>query len=332
MTMVDNIFQPALIARQPFATGFLSHALALGKLSHAYLLVGRAQHDKWAIARNLACFLNCANVRAAGAPGEACVLKMQGHNDVDAGTKNFCSNCRWIWQGKHPQAWLTLVSEGTKSGKIAVEKARLLSDELSKESQFTRVVVIENASQEIFHRPAANALLKTIEDPKVSCVFLLFSTTVEAVLPTVVSRCQVLPLRTTDSVGSSLSAVDLSAYDPETVRLVQDCVDRLIHRKDAQTLSRLLDFTRELNEHLSDQFSASDAIDLLVSLELKGMWQSAVASHGISGYSKRLIDLSETTKEQLLHYVSSKAAMESFTVSWWKLACDAPIEPSVRSK
>jgi DNA polymerase-3 subunit delta' len=330
MTMVDNIFQPALVDRQPFATGFLSQAVGSGRLSHAYLLVGRAQHDKWQIARNLACFLNCANVQSGGAPGNACILKAAA-GDTDCQTKEFCSNCRWIWQGKHPQAWLTLGSDGTKSGKVAVEKARALGDELAKESQFTRMVVIENANQDIFHRPAANALLKTIEDPKVSCVFFLFSIAAEEVLPTVVSRCQVVPLRTTDSLGSSLEGTETAHIDPEIVQFAQNFTDRLIHRRDAQAIARLLEFNRELNERLSEQFTASGAIDLLVALELKNVSAKALDNADMSGYTKRLIELAESTKEQLLHYVMPKAAMESFTLSWWKLAGAAHVELSVRA-
>jgi DNA polymerase III delta prime subunit len=327
MTMVDNIFQPALADRQPFATGFLTQAVRHGRLSHAYLLVGRALSDKWQIARNLACFLNCANVQAGGS---ACVLKLASA-DRDCDTKEFCSNCRWIWEGKHPQAWLTLGSDGSKSGKVAVEKARALGDELAKESQFTRTVVIENANQDMFHRPAANALLKTIEDPKVSCIFFLFSIAEQEVLPTVVSRCQVVPLRTTDSLGSSLLAIEIAHIDPEIVQLAQNFTDRLIHRRDAQAVARLLDFNRELNERFSEQFTASGAIDLLVALELKNVSAKALDSADMSGYAKRLIELAESTKEQLLHYVMPKAAMESFSLSWWKLAGQAHVELSVRA-
>ena len=45
----------------------------------------------------------------------------------------FCQNCRWILEQKHPQAWIMLSSDDTKSGKIPVEKARKLCDELAKE-------------------------------------------------------------------------------------------------------------------------------------------------------------------------------------------------------
>lgn len=319
--MVDNVFDSKLASRQPFVTQLLSSAVARQRLGHAYLLTGRAQADKWAIARDLACFLNCAHVNG-GSPEQACILTMQVQGDSEPDIATFCQNCRWIWEGKHPQAWLTLVSEGTKSGKIAVEKARVLSEELAKESQFIRVVVIENASQDIFHRPAANALLKTIEDPRVNCVFILFAVSVEEVLPTVVSRCQVIPLYTTESIGMTLHSPDLSKFSEPAVKLATDAVSKIMHRKDPQAAARILDFNKELAELLDEDFTPCDAIDLLVAVELQHIAKRAVVDGTLSGYAVKLLELATQTKEQLQHYVSPKAAMETFALSWWKLASD----------
>lgn len=313
--MVDNIFQSELAIKQPVVTQLLSNAVGRGRLAHAYLLVVRAQKDKLGLALNLACFLNCANV-AAGRAELACYLSPSSQFHL----QESCQNCRWILEQKHPQAWLTLGSEGTKSGKIPVEKARNLGDELAKESQYLRMVVIEDASSEIFHRPAANALLKTIEAPKVNCVFMLFAVSVEEVLPTVVSRCQVLMLKTSESAGLSLQGNDLTAYDQQLVHLAQDVVDRHMHRQDSRALSDLLAFNKELGDLFGDGITPSDAIDLLVGLELERIAVSAMRDNAWSSYAKSLLKLSETTKRQLDHSVSSKAAMESFTLSWWRIA------------
>jgi len=320
--MVMSIFPSKLATRQPFVTKLLTNAVTRGRLCHAYLLSGRARSDKLEIARNIACFLNCANV-AAGNPDDACTLRINADSAQKVETGIFCQNCRWIWDGKHPQAWLTLAAnEGTKSGKISVEKARKLSEELAKESQYVRVVVIEEASQEIFHRPAANALLKTIEDPRVRCVFMLFATSAEEVLPTVVSRCQLLPLYTTDSLGLSLNHADFSNYDPNSVKLAKELIEKYIHRNDSQSLSRIIESNKVLSELVTDQFTTCDLVDLLIGIEMQRLSDRAVLNPALSGYSTRLIGLAESTKEQLEHYVSFKAALETFTIAWWRLACD----------
>jgi len=53
---------------------------------------------------------------------------------------------------------------------------------------------------------------------------------------------------------------------------------------------------------------------------LEHISKRAVVDGTLSGYALKLIELAETTKEQLQHYVSPKAAMETFALSWWKLA------------
>jgi DNA polymerase-3 subunit delta' len=314
--MMENIFHPSLVKRQPLVTRLISNAVGRGKLSHAYLMIGRAAKDKILISRDLACYLNCAHVGS----GEFCLLGASFDPDGEPETKSFCQNCRWICQRAHPQAWLVLKGEGNKSGKISVEKARALTDELAKESQYIRVVVIEDSSEEIFHRPAANALLKTIEAPRTACVFMLFAATGEEVLPTVVSRCQVLPLHTTDSLGSSLQANDLSHCPAEAGQICTKVVEKYIHRKEAKTLSALIEFTKELGEMFGDDFTASQAIDMLVGIELEHICHRLTTSSIEAGYAKNLLDLSDRTKQQLDHYVSARAAMETFILSWWRLA------------
>ena len=182
-----HVFDPGLAERQPTATALLSAAVERDRLAHAYLLTGGNTDDKLLIARQVACYLNCKSTER----------DTRGSCQRQSGqTAGYCQNCRWILEDKHPQAWLSLggASERSASGKISVERARELADELSKTSTSARVVVIEDASQDIFHRPAANALLKTIEEPRGTCIFFLFSRSEDHVLTTIVSRCQILPV------------------------------------------------------------------------------------------------------------------------------------------
>ncbi len=57
-----------------------------------------------------------------------------------------------------------------------------------------KVYVLENAG--LLRGTSANALLKTIEEPPAGVVFVLLARSVASVLPTIVSRCQVVPFRT----------------------------------------------------------------------------------------------------------------------------------------
>ena len=67
-----------------------------------------------------------------------------------------------------------------------------------------KVYIIDRA--DLMRGTAANALLKTLEEPPAGVVFVLLGRTVAAMLPTIVSRCQVVPFRVT-SPDAALQAV-----------------------------------------------------------------------------------------------------------------------------
>ena len=189
-----DIFSDELRLSQYLPTRILQSALERGRLQQAYLLTGRSIDDKWRLVIALTSYLNCKKLN-----------ENQNRSCSSANTlaeEHWCLDCRWLAEKKHPQALHILTSTDTRSGKIAVEKARELSQELAKSSQHYRAAVIDNAEQDIFHRPAANALLKTIEEPKSPCIFFLFSLTADNVLPTIVSRCQVIHFNSSNTEES----------------------------------------------------------------------------------------------------------------------------------
>ncbi|MBI4532552.1 MAG: hypothetical protein HY711_01285, partial [Candidatus Melainabacteria bacterium] len=176
---MSNIFDLSLRHRQSLACLLFESAIERDCLGHAYLLTGSASEDKWLLAKQLALFLNCttANKLTLG----VCHTQHK-HNDA-------CQNCQWIVANQHPAAWMSLTGDDSKTGKIGVAASRLLREELSKTSPFTRVVVIPHSGEDSFHRPAAAALLKTLEEPGPRCLFLLFARYPQEVCPTIVSRC-----------------------------------------------------------------------------------------------------------------------------------------------
>ncbi|MBS1952803.1 MAG: hypothetical protein JST89_01315 [Cyanobacteria bacterium SZAS-4] len=316
---MSNIFDIELAQRHPFATSMVTSAINSQRLSHAYLLSGRAPQDKWTFARFVAAYLNCANLAANN--DRACHLSGIPEKDQ-------CVNCKWINEGKHPQAWLTLTSEGSKSGKIAVEKARLLSDELSKHSEFFRVVIVEDASQEAFHRPSANALLKTIEDPGSRCLFFLFATREDDVLPTVVSRCQVIPMQSPPEKPTALAAsilktgsADVTSTTPE-LKNFADEVKKIFKARDSHLNLYALDLSRQIQiaiEEYEHEHPGVVVLDLVTNLEICRIGERASTDRTAAGYLADLLSLAEELKLQLVHYVSSKAAIETFVLSWWQL-------------
>ena len=111
-----------------------------------------------------------------------------------------CPACHWLSQGSHPDFRLlqsdalSLAGEETESGKktskqITVEQIRELADflGLSAHQGGMRVVVIFPA--ESMNSNAANALLKSLEEPPRNMLFILVAHKPQQLLPTILSRC-----------------------------------------------------------------------------------------------------------------------------------------------
>jgi len=353
-----EIFNQSLWNGQRLVATVLKAAVSRQRLFHAYLLGGRALEDKWQLSRQLACYLNCQGTDKVKGGSCAFKLRLwdisdlqqreQGddtkrvvgstasdaHRSVGSRTaregvggaetgalqhRKLCQNCAWIVSNQHPQAFVQLAGEETKSGKIAVEKARLLASELSKTSDYFRVVVIPDASEGILHRPAANALLKTIEEPPVNTVFILFADHVDDVLPTIVSRCQVLNLMNQPDRLSPMAD-----FGPEAAKELELLIDSwpLTDAKSKRVWAGL-QWAKSAQAICEEtELPLAEIIDQVVAKEIKNLRDEAVKRPFFAAYLKDLLDLADKTKQQLDHYVSPKAASDYFALCLRKLRQD----------
>jgi len=153
-----------------WAVDLLNRALASGRVGHAYLLTGPPQIGKKSLALNFAQALNCLDEeRPCGQ----------------------CLACRKIAHGSHPDVQL-IEGEG---GSLKIDQMRTLQHEaaLSPLEGRWKVYIIRQMEQATAE--AANCLLKTLEEPPAHVILLLTASQADALLPTIVSRCQVLNLR-----------------------------------------------------------------------------------------------------------------------------------------
>lgn len=317
-----TIFSPTLQTAQPLACRLFEAALGQGKVANAYLLVGRAAADKHELAQQVAAYVNCEHKSQGG----SCIVAR-----AVPGFTEWCLNCQWISSGEHPQAWMTLTSVEGKSQKIPVEKVRALTEELGKTSTFVRVIVVPESDEAAFHRPAANALLKSIEEPPANCLFFFFADSTDDVLATIVSRCQVVPLNKSMPLGYWKMTAE--ANEPAAKRLEAARSEFVMNSRrvfggapntqpflrgvsDGLELSKQLqELCRELSEHMEEMDAADRVLDLFVACEIEVLRDATRDDAAAARYVSRVCDLAEKCKRQIGSYVKPNNAIENFCFS-----------------
>ena len=322
------LFSQSFALSQPLVTKLFSAAVSTGKLANAYLLAGNVWDDKWQLALELAYYLNCSQVKTGAST--ACALANKENGIATGGDHTpWCTNCRWLVDGQHPQALLKLSGEQSKSGKITVEQARALVGEISKTSAYTRVVVIEEAGQEALHRPAANTLLKTIEEPRTNVLLIFCAQAINDVLATIISRCQVINM--SNNMYKEQKFYSLFAGNKKISEFVPDSLLLGDKEQKERTFEVIEKFTN-VDCQFVDAINLADNIQLLikekedlesvldffVTKELLGL-QNFSTLEKEARYARELFLLSQIAKEQSKHYVGQKAVIETFVFAWYKL-------------
>ena len=163
---------------QDHILGQLEAALKQGRPAHAYLLVGPAHVGKMTLAIDLAQSVNC--LQGLGGPCGECV------------------QCTRITLGHHADVRILAVGQGDPEGPsrtvIGIDDVKeiLHRVHLKPFEGATSVIIIDSA--ELMSEEAANALLKTLEEPPDQVLILLLTADEESILPTIRSRCRRLLL------------------------------------------------------------------------------------------------------------------------------------------
>ncbi len=170
-----NLFMNWDLLGHDWAVELLHEHVVKGELRHAYLFTGPQGVGRRTLALRLAQAINCP--QPAG-PGEPC---------------RSCLTCKQIERMQHPD--LSIVQAETEGGTLKVEQVRELQRSLALTPYAARYRVAILLRFEEANPSAANALLKTLEEPAPQVVLIVTAESAEALLPTIVSRCEVLRLR-----------------------------------------------------------------------------------------------------------------------------------------
>ena len=151
----------------------LRNAISTGKVSHAYIINGERSSGKEFIARVFAMALQCE--KGGVEPCEE------------------CHSCRQALSGNQPDI---LYVSHEKPNTIGVEDIReQINGDIGVKPYSSRYKIYIMNEGEKMTVQAQNALLKTLEEPPEYAVILILTTQVEALLPTILSRCVVLNMK-----------------------------------------------------------------------------------------------------------------------------------------
>ncbi len=277
------------IVGQEHVVQTLTNAILGRMISHAYLFAGPRGSGKTTIARLFAKAVNCENRKEN--QSEPC---------------NKCSSCTEIMNGRA----LDLIEIDAASHR-GIDEIRELRDGIRfipTKSKY-KVFIFDESHQ--LTKEAANALLKTLEEPPSHAIFILATTEIHKMIPTIISRCQRFDFRklTLAEIMRRLETV----VQKEKARIEKPALELIALNsggsiRDAESL---LDQVLTFSGNQKDEIKAQDIKDLLGLVEVNLISQfcgflcekkAAEAINFLNGLQDRGMDLQEFSKA-LINYL-----------------------------
>jgi DNA polymerase-3 subunit delta' len=252
----------------------LQRSLERGRLSHAYLFSGTRLGELEGVARTLAKTLNCANpIWRSGAAFQ-----------IDCCDQ--CLSCRKIEDEIHPDVqW---VRPESKSRIITIDQMRELIQTISLKPNEAAWKVAVIVAADRLNVQAANAFLKTLEEPPPRSVILVLTTEPERILETVQSRC--LRLSFSGESGPKLDPVYeawLSSFSEMALKREQSLLGRY------RLLGSLLTKLNEIKAETEKTLTARSPLERYDSVEprLREKWEDELSAAVEAEYRRRRGDL-----------------------------------------
>jgi len=293
----------------------LERSLANGRTAHAYLLLGLPQIGKTTLALNFAQALNCLD------EGKPC---------------GQCRSCLKIAHGNHPDVRVVEALNGT----IKIDQIRAMQREVALSPHEGRWKVYIIRQMERATTEAANCLLKTLEEPPAQVILILTASDMDQLLPTIISRCQVLNLRPPSMLLVQKALEERWEIDSERARLlarlsggrlgwaVRASQDRTILRKRERRLGEMIELMGQgrverlrYAQHLS---KSPDGLREVLDLWLS-WWRDLLLIKGDSSTEITNVDREATLRSQAGGYslIQVWDFIEALRTAVWQLEHNA---------
>ena len=182
----------------------LDKSIREGRFAHSYLLVGAPQVGKRTLAINMAQAVNCLSPE--NAPCQECV------------------QCARIAAGQHADVQVIGLRRGRDGGptrkEIGIGEVREAEHQASLTPAEGRMRVFIFDGAEHMSEEAANALLKTLEEPPPQVMMVLLTSWEDTLLPTIRSRCRRLELRPSSGASVEKELVDVHGLEGERAQMI----------------------------------------------------------------------------------------------------------------
>lgn len=271
------------VVGQPQVTVTLKNELMRGRIAHAYLFTGSRGTGKTTCAKILARAVNCLHPKDGDPCGE-------------------CEICRGLEDGS-----ILDVVEIDAASNNGVDSIRSLIEE----SNFTpttakyRVYIIDEVH--MLSVPAFNALLKTLEEPPPHVIFILATTEVHKLLPTILSRCQRFDFRriAPEDIAGRLEDVaqrENAQLDHDAALLIARIADGAL-RDALSLLDQCLGRDKHVTLDIVNQTAGVAARDYLTALAQDIVEENAArALEAIDGLHKESKDMSRLCEEMAEYF------------------------------
>ncbi|MEI7591256.1 MAG: DNA polymerase III subunit delta', partial [Deltaproteobacteria bacterium] len=248
-------------------------AIESGRLSHAYLFYGTKGVGKELFARHVAQTMAC--ISGGVSPCETCLA------------------CRKVASGNHPD----IIYVKAQTQFIKIEDIRKIQEQamIRPFESKRRVFIIDEADR--MNKEAANAILKTLEEPSSSNVFFLITANHRTLLPTVLSRCQKIRF---DPLQETMVAKYL-----EMVESCDEQVAQAIAGLSQGSISRAVEMNTE--EFLASRNAICEALHELLTKGALGAFLFAKTIGGDKEDLKRKMEIIQSLFRDATYYKETQS-------------------------